>query len=119
MIVSWGSLASSSLSEQTFSTPAWLLIGLFRSEPGTLALTSANSTLTFVSETKTLFEVPISSLSGIRFPWYYFGAGVQFSIDGERYRFSFMEQGEPGSIPEGRSFGRQWKSKLTQIEQDD
>ena len=59
------------------------------------------------------FDVPLTSLSDVRFPWYYFGAGVMFSVESKRYRFSFIEPGDSGDMLSGREIGKRWQQRLT------
>ena len=59
-----------------------------------------------------IFDVSRESLTDVSFPWYYLGAGVVFSIDAKRYRFSFVEPGENGDLVSGREAGKSWKQRL-------
>lgn len=93
-------------------TPAWLLKGLFFSSPGTLEL--RGKTLTFILDTgEAVFTLPLSSPYRVQYPWYYFGAGLVLTIDGTRYRISFIQQGEDGDIRTGIQNGKAWREKLT------
>ena len=86
--------------------------GLFFSSPGTLEL--RGKTLTFILDTgEEVFTLPLSSSYRVQYPWYYFGAGVVLTIDGTRYRISFIQQGEDGDIRTGIQNGKAWREKLT------
>ncbi len=37
----------------------------------------------------TLFDVPLSEVRKVEFPWYYFSGGVKLDIDGVGFRFGF------------------------------
>lgn len=118
-------------------TPAWLLVGLTQSVPGLLEL--ADGQFAFTTAEERLFDVPLSQVSEVNFPWYYFGGGVKFRIAAERYRLSFVRPNDAGDIPgrlaagtegggaaalltagrkimdigEGRAAGKAWKSALS------
>ncbi|NLE79153.1 MAG: hypothetical protein GX610_06130 [Rhodococcus sp.] len=96
-------------------TSAWLLIGLFGTEDGTLEL--ADGRLAFAGRNGTRFNVAIGDVRHVEFPWYYFGGGVQFTVNGRRYRFSFVvptgEGGRIGDVPDGRRVGAMWRDAFT------
>ena len=118
-------------------TPAWLLIGLTRSEPGVLEL--ADGVLAFTTEGGRLFAASLSEVGNVRFPWYYFGGGVKLSIGSVQYRLSFVRPNDASDIPgrlmartedgggaallttgrkimdigEGRRAGKAWRAALT------
>lgn len=95
-------------------TPAWRLVGLFRSEPGALELEDGR--LSFSGDEGTLFGVPVTDVRYVEFPWYNFGAGIQFDVGGRRYRFGLLrptaEGGTLTDVTEGREAGREWKAAL-------
>jgi len=96
-------------------TSAWLLTGLTGSRPGTLEY--ADGRLVFESDERVVFDVALTELSRVRFPWYYFSGGVKFTIGQEHYRLSFVRPNHaPGGsvldISEGRRAGKAWKSIL-------
>ena len=78
-------------------TPAWLLIGLTRSEPGVLEL--ADGILAFTTEAGHRFAVSVSELGRVHFPWYYFGGGVKLEIGAVEYRLSFVRPNDASDIP--------------------
>jgi len=90
----------------------WLLIGLFGNEPGQLELREGR--LTFRTSAGVQFDVPLSEVSYVEYPWYYFGGGVQFTVAGRRYRLSFVPPtshgGRAGDVPGGRRVGAAWRS---------
>lgn len=95
----------------SISTPVWRLTGLRDSEPGTLSL--SNGRLSYIEDDSPRFDVPIDEISGITFPWYYFGGGFKFCVRGEEYRFSLVEpHNEFADIRTGRSWGKRWKDAL-------
>ena len=98
-----------------FHSPAWLLLGLTRSRPGTLAYTGGR--LIYSSDEEVVFDVQLPEVTGVRFPWYYFSGGVKFSIGKDHYRLSFVRPnddtgGSVSDIGEGRRHGKTWKSIL-------
>jgi hypothetical protein len=103
-------------SPDTFSTPAWLMEGLTRSRSGVLEYSGGR--LMFHLGGGVLFDAALTELTAVRFPWYYFGGGVKFSVGKAHYRLSFVRPNtEPGGsiadIGEGRRHGKAWKAILT------
>lgn len=96
-------------------TSAWLLIGLFGTEAGVLE--HADGRLAFSGTNGTRFDVAIGEVRHVEFPWYYFGGGVQFTVSGRQYRFSFVvptgEGGRVGDVPDGRRVGAMWRDVFT------
>lgn len=123
--------------DDAFRTPAWLLIGLTRSVPGVLEF--ADGRLAYSIEAGRVFDVPLSEVTGIKFPWYYFSGGVKFTVGSEAYRLSFVRPNDASDVPgrllagseaggplalltagrkvadigEGRRAGKAWKRILT------
>lgn len=97
-------------------TPAWLLVGLTHSVPG--ELNASRGRLWFQAENGTSFDAPLVTVRDVNFPWYYFGGGVQFTIEASRYRLSFVRPTSEGGgvldIPAGRDACKAWKQVLTQ-----
>ena len=96
-------------------TEAWLLKGLTGNVPGILGLVDGR--LIFVTDDEQIvFDAPLSEVSNIKFPWYYFGGGMKLSVGAERYRLSFVLPtavgGGVADIPEGRSTCKMWRSLL-------
>lgn len=95
-----------------YSSSAWALIGIHRSKPGTLTLEQGR--LSFRDdEENTLFNVPTSEVSDLKFPWHYFGGGAHFTVGGEEYRISFVEPHNEWGLADGLAVAKDWKSLLT------
>ncbi len=119
-------------------TPAWLLKGLTGSVPGVLELESGR--LAFTTEEGRVFEAPLAEIRDVVFPWYYFGGGAKLTVNGERYRLSFVRPNDASDVPgrllagagsagaalglltvgrkirdigSGRAAGKAWKELLT------
>lgn len=71
------------------ANPAWRLYGITGSVPGVLVLSGGR--LTLAVEDDRGFDAPLSEVTEIVFPWYYFGAGMKLTVSGEHYRISFAE----------------------------
>jgi hypothetical protein len=117
-----------------FASYAWLLKGMTVSIPGWLDLQSGR--LRFSTPEEVVFDVPLAEVTGITYPWYYFGGGVKLRAAGKAYRISFVlpngmeyasgrglaDQGDLASlafvaskaedIGAGRDVGRQWRELL-------
>jgi hypothetical protein len=87
---------------EALRTPAWLLIGL-GNEPGMLELVDGR--LAFTTIEGRVFDVPLSEVQNITFPWYYFGGGVKFRVEGEQYKVSFVRPNGAQDVP-GQLFAR-------------
>ena len=121
-------------SEDDFASYAWQLIGTLRTAAGWLDLTAGRLRFSTVSDV--VFDVPLAEVTGIIWPWYYFGGGVKLSVGGTQYRFSFVlpngaeyptarlaaEVGDPAAlaivwqkaddIGAGRNVGKEWRRRL-------
>ena len=100
--------------EGAISTSAWLLVGMTGSQYGVLR--AGNGRLAFTTGERRIFDVPLSEVRDVKFPWYYFSGGVQFSVGNERYRLSFVQPNNEAGYPDiskGRRAGKVWKSVLT------
>lgn len=92
----------------------WMMVRVSGSERGRLRLTSGR--LSFSGEKGTRFDIPHEQIGQVKFPWYYFGAGMKVLIGRDSYRFSFMEpHNERSSIRDGRDSGARWRSAFTRI----
>ncbi|MDN5855583.1 MAG: hypothetical protein L0K86_22620 [Actinomycetia bacterium] len=129
---------------------AWLLMGLTGSTPGTLRL-DAGDRLSFTADgrgaltrgqlrklerrsgrtgladrlrggaAEVVLDVPRKEIGDVRFPWYCFGAGMRFTVDGAVFRLSLLEpantrsSGDPGvaDIPDARASAAAWRATLT------
>jgi hypothetical protein len=120
-----------------FASYVWRLIGTLRTEAGWLDLTAGR--LRYTTETREVFDVRLQEVTGVVWPWYYFGGGVKLTVDGEQYRFSFVlpngaeypearaqaEAGDPAAlaivarkgkdIARGRTAGKEWQRLLRQV----
>jgi hypothetical protein len=93
----------------------WLLDGITGSASGVLRL--GDGRLTFHGDDGTcLINVRIAELTTVKFPWYYFGGGMQLRVGDVRHRISFTR---PGNLPEAPwdlrgalATGRAWKAAL-------
>lgn len=112
------------MNDHKFCTVAWLLVGLTRSEPGTLKYEDGRLTFTD-EENRCIFDVSLAEITNVNFPWHYFGAGLKMRIGATEYRLSFIEPENDGNIGlyaygirkdvsdlTGRKAGKAWKSIL-------
>lgn len=111
-----GQRSRGDMTNEDILTQAWLLVGVTRDLPGVLQM--AGGRFTFTShDDQVIFDAPLSGVSDVKFPWYYFGGGMKFSLGGERYRVSFVRPTAAGGgiadIPAGRRAGKLWKSALS------
>ncbi|MFI2429786.1 hypothetical protein ACH5A7_37935 [Streptomyces sp. NPDC018955] len=130
-------------------SPVWLLMGATGSAPGFLylkkqrvafevtrrgALTEGQSNRlmglfhdpglngTWSPEgTPVVFDVPLSEVTGVRFPWYEFGGGMRIHLGSHRFRFSFVQPSNTAVEPHapgmgrGRAACRHWKDALSRL----
>jgi hypothetical protein len=100
------------MTKKSLFTSAWLLKGITGSVSGSLEL--KNKRLIYVTDDgQRLFNVPLSEVRDIIFPWYYFGAGVKLRIGANKYRFSFIEPYSESGVLAACDVGKEWKSLLT------
>ena len=93
-------------------TAIWKLSGLTGSEYGHLELKGGR--LIYTPNNGDGFDVPITQVQDISFPWHYFGGGFKMRIGSEKYRFSFIEpHNDNADIGEARAKGKAWKKALT------
>lgn len=101
----------------------WERVGVFSNRPGILTL--ADGTLSFRTQEGDGFHCPVSKVSNIKWPWYSFGAALNISVVGVKYRFSFIAPNGAGTaadigqaadglkaIVPGINAGKAWKSEL-------
>lgn len=107
-----------------FQTPAWLLIGATRSEPGVLTLDGGR--LRYRTSAGTLFDVALVDVTDVAFPWYYFSGGVTLTAQSHAVRLSFLRPNDGEAVPHewlqvpaggtglmgGRRAGKAWKAIL-------
>lgn len=93
-------------------TSVWRLKGITGSEPGNLELTNGRLIYT-PDHGRPGFNVPLSDVRDINFPWHYFGGGFKMRIGGDSYRFSFIEpHNHYADVSAGRETGKAWKKAL-------
>ena len=121
-------------SDDDFASYAWRLIGTFRTEAGWLDLTAGR--LRYTTPVREVFDVPLSEVTDVIWPWYYFGGGVKLTVGVEQYRLSFVlpngaeyptarlmaAAGDPAAlalvvqkgddIAKGRGAGKEWRRRL-------
>ena len=98
----------------TLRTPTWLLDGITGSVPGVLELSDGRLTFT-TDDGLRVFDAPLSEVSNVRFPWYYFSGGVKLNIGVNRYRLSFVQPENVAGhsdVAGGRQTGKVWKTVL-------
>jgi hypothetical protein len=125
------------MSTHSIRTEAWLLKGITGTEPGELKL--VRDRLTLKTRKGTMFDVPLSQVSKVRFPWYYFSGGLKLWIEGKSWRITFVRPNQQGGgfdsartdealgadlfagadaargfseLSRGRSAGKAWKAAL-------
>ena len=103
------------MNQPVLQSRVWLLSGITGSREGFLQLADGRFAFTDI-DGQTVFDVPLSVVREVEFPWYYFGGGMKLSIGAERYRVSFMRPGNvgggTGDIGPGRRLGKEWKAAL-------
>ncbi len=99
--------------ENSLFTSAWLLKGITGSVSGYLELRDERLTFTTGEDELYLFNVPLSEVKDVVFPWYYFGGGVKLRIGAHKYRFSFIEPYSESGVLAARVIGKEWKAVLT------
>jgi hypothetical protein len=94
-------------------TQVWRLTGLTGSEPGHLEMRAGRLIYTPTDRSTPGFDVPLSEVTEVNFPWHYFGGGFKMRIGADKYRFSFVEpHNDAADISGGRAAGTAWKQIL-------
>jgi hypothetical protein len=117
-----------------FASYAWLLRGATVSIPGWLDLQEGR--LRFLTPEAIVFDASLPDVSGVTFPWYYFGGGVKLLAAGVPFRLSFVKPNgvdyvaaralaafaQPealllaamkiGDVNDGRAVGKEWRRLL-------
>jgi hypothetical protein len=70
------------------ATPAWIMAGWGRNIAGVLVAGAGR--LAFLAEEGALFDVPITAVSDVSWPWHWFGGGVKLRADGTPYKITFI-----------------------------
>src|SRR5687767_3377807 len=78
-------------------TAAWMLVGLTGNVPGVLELSRGR--LSFRTEEGAAFDVPLSEVTGVKFPWWWFGGGAKVTAAGTAYRLSFVRPNGAEDVP--------------------
>lgn len=117
--------------DQTFSSVAWVLKGLFGSS-GPCLLRLAAGRLALICEEGQLFDAPVMEVETV-FPRYYFSGGVKLRVGDRKYRLSFVRPtnatrrlgeeladvaavaGSATDIWSGRKAGKEWKGRLGRV----
>ena len=83
-------------------SPAWLIGGL-RNVPGFLG--SDGRRLAFVAD-EPVFDVPLTEVTDVRWPWHWFGGGVKLAAAGRAHKITFVRpNGMPAPDPSLLSTG--------------
>lgn len=94
-------------------TQVWKLTGLMGSEPRHLEMRAGRLIYTPTDRLTPGFDVPVSEVTEVNFPWHYFGGGFKMRIGSEQHRFSFVEPHKVAAdISGGREAGKAWKKIL-------
>ena len=103
-------------------TPAWLLRGLstYGAKAGTLRLERGVLSFRENGVRTPTFEIPVTDIADVRFPFYNLGSVVRLDAGGARYRLAFLAS-QPRFKSSGarmsdflpaRRWGKQWKAAL-------
>lgn len=93
---------------EPFLTRVWLLHGAFGgSTPGVLMYDNGN--VSFATEEGQHFSVPVSEVKDLKFPFISFGMAMNITVNGQKYKISFMR---PNG---GRDMGEGGFSQLTRL----
>ncbi len=87
-------------------TPAWQLVGLTRSLCGILAFRAGH--LSFTTGEGKVFDVALSAVRKVHFPWYYFGGGIKITIAAQHYRISFVRPNDGADFDAGMDARSEW-----------
>jgi hypothetical protein len=122
--------------ETEFESVAWVLRGITGADSaGLLRLNGGR--LTLIGQDGPAFDVPVTEVRDVSFPWFYFSGGMKLTAAGEKYRLSFVKPNNQnsyvagraaneivpgagmvavaditGDIRKGRSAGKEWKRLL-------
>jgi hypothetical protein len=67
-----------------------------------------------------IFDIPISNIQKVSFPWYYFMGGMHLTVKGTKFRISFIQPqnttyrstSSASGIAFARKSGKWWREKL-------
>ncbi|MFR9803040.1 hypothetical protein ACL02T_12150 [Pseudonocardia sp. RS010] len=95
--------APDSTGSAVLASPAWVIGGL-RNRPGYLV--AAEKRVAFTDGEETLFDVPLAEISGVTYPWYWFGGGLKARIAGKTVKITFVKpNGMPSPDPSALELG--------------
>lgn len=82
--------------EQEINSKVWQMHGaLTVATPGILILENGN--VSFITEEGEQFNVPVATITEIKWPFLQFGLGFNATVNGTKYKFTFMK---PNGAPE-------------------
>lgn len=108
-------------------TPAWLMSGVItvNAKLGTLRLDHGRLSFRETGADTAMFDLAVTDIRDVRFPFYNVGTVVRFDSGGERYRLAFLASERRlkwsgarfRDIRPARRWGKQWKSALTETDE--
>jgi hypothetical protein len=84
------------MKQETMRSVAWLLKGLTGSTPGVMTL--AQGKLSFYTEEGCVWDVALSEIKAVEFPWYYFDGGLKLQIGAQWHSVSFVRPNDADHI---------------------
>jgi hypothetical protein len=95
--------AAGNTGSAVLASPAWVIGGL-RNRPGYLV--TAAGRIAFTDGEETLFDLPLAEVSGVTYPWYWFGGGFKARIAGKTVKITFVKpNGMPSPDPSALETG--------------
>jgi hypothetical protein len=70
------------------ATPAWLMSGWGSTVAGVLV--AGDGRLAFLTEEGARFDVPVTEVTEVTWPWHWFGGGVRLHAAGAPYKITFV-----------------------------
>jgi hypothetical protein len=70
------------------ATPAWLMSGWGCTVAGVLV--AGDGRLSFLTEEGLRFDVPVTEVTDVTWPWHWFGGGVRLHAAGVPYKITFV-----------------------------
>lgn len=97
--------------DQEIVSKVWRMHGaLSVADPGLLIFSEGK--VSFVSPQGEHFKVPVSEIKDIKWPFLQFGYGFNATVNGEKYKFTFMK---PNTAPELNDSTLTQLSRFTQL----
>jgi hypothetical protein len=85
------------------ASPAWIIGGL-HNRPGYLV--TADGRIAFTDGETTYFDAPLSAVTDVKYPWYWFGGGFVARVAGEKVKVTFVKpNGMPSPHPSSLEVG--------------